>query len=66
MRWAGYAAGIKRKSFGKKPWRLGKSRCRWVDNIKVNLKEIEWMGANWIGLTENRGVVNVVTNLQVL
>ena len=70
MRWAEYAAGIKIKSFGKKLWRLGKSRGTWVDNIKANLKEIEWRVVNWSGLTENRGewtyLMNMVTNLQVL
>jgi hypothetical protein len=28
------------KSEGKKP--LGRPRCRWEDNIKLDLKEIEW------------------------
>jgi hypothetical protein len=27
---------------GKKP--LGRPRCRWVDNIKIDLREIEWNG----------------------
>jgi hypothetical protein len=30
------------KSEGKRP--LGRPRCRWVDNIKMNLKEIGWDG----------------------
>jgi hypothetical protein len=31
---------------GKRP----RSRCRWVDNIKLNLREIGWDGMNWIDL----------------
>jgi hypothetical protein len=30
---------------GKRP--LGRPRRRWVDNIKMDLREIEWM--EWIG-----------------
>jgi hypothetical protein len=29
---------------------LGRSRCRWVDNIKMNLREIGWGGMAWIDL----------------
>jgi hypothetical protein len=32
----------------KKP--LGKPRHRWVDNIKMDLREIEWDGVDWIDL----------------
>jgi hypothetical protein len=31
---------------GKRP--LGRSRCRWKDNIKMDLREIGIVGANWI------------------
>jgi hypothetical protein len=30
------------KPEGKRP--LGRRRCRWVDNIKMDLSEIEWSG----------------------
>jgi hypothetical protein len=30
------------KPEGKKP--LGRPRCRWVDNIKIDLREIGWGG----------------------
>jgi hypothetical protein len=30
------------KSEGKRP--LGRPRCRWVDNIQTDLREIVWMG----------------------
>jgi hypothetical protein len=36
------------KSEGKRP--LGRQRRRFVDNIKVYLKEIGWGGMNWIYL----------------
>jgi hypothetical protein len=37
---------------GKRP--LGRSRCRWEDNIQTDLREIEIDGANWIRLARNR------------
>jgi hypothetical protein len=33
---------------GKTP--LGRPRRRWVDNIKMYLREIGWDGMDWIGL----------------
>jgi hypothetical protein len=30
------------KPDGKRP--LGRPRCRWVDNIKVDLRKVEWDG----------------------
>jgi hypothetical protein len=47
----------------------GKSRRRWEDNIKMDLRDIGIDGANWIRLTQNRtrwpAFVNVVMNLWV-
>jgi hypothetical protein len=40
------------RSEGKKP--LGRSRRRWEDNIKMDLKERGIDGANWIQLAEDR------------
>jgi hypothetical protein len=34
------------KSEGKRP--LGRSRRMWVDNIKMNLREIRWDGMDWV------------------
>jgi hypothetical protein len=34
------------KPEGKRP--LGRSRRRWVDNIKMGLREIGWDGVAWI------------------
>jgi hypothetical protein len=48
---------------------LGRPRCRWVDNIKMDLREIGWGGMDWIGLSQNRDqwrtLVNTIMNLQV-
>jgi hypothetical protein len=35
-----------------KPGPLGRPRRRWVDNIKMNLREVEWGGIDWIDLAE--------------
>jgi hypothetical protein len=58
MRWAGYVARMVEtsnayrilvgKSEGKRP--LGRPRRRWVDNIKMDLREIKWDGVVWCGL----------------
>jgi hypothetical protein len=48
---------------------LGRTRHRWVDNIKMNLREIGWSGMDWIDLAQDRdpwrALVNMVMNLQV-
>jgi hypothetical protein len=36
------------KPEGKRP--LGRPRCRWVDNIKMDLVEIGWDGVGWIDM----------------
>jgi hypothetical protein len=36
------------KPEGKRP--LGRPRCRWVDNIKMDLSEIRWGGVDQIDL----------------
>jgi hypothetical protein len=40
------------KREGKRP--LGRPRRRWVDNIKMNLREIGWDAMNWIDVAQNR------------
>jgi hypothetical protein len=37
------------KPKGKRP--LGKPRCRWVDNIRMDFVEVGWGDVDWIGLT---------------
>jgi hypothetical protein len=55
------------KPDGKRP--LGRPRCRWVDNIKMDLREIGWNGTDWINLAKDRdqwkALVNVIMNLKV-
>jgi hypothetical protein len=52
---------------GKRP--LGRPRSRWVDNIKMDLREIRWEGMEWIDLAQNRdqwrALVNTVMNFLV-
>jgi hypothetical protein len=36
------------KPEGKSP--LGRPRRRWVDNIKMDLREVGWPDVDWIGL----------------
>ena len=56
LRWAGHVAcmgeerGVYRvlvgKPEGKRP--LGRPRCRWVDNIRMDLQEVGiWTGLGW-------------------
>jgi hypothetical protein len=55
-----------RKPEGRRP--LGRSRRRWEDNIKIDLREVGW-GMDWMDLAQDknrwRAVVNAVTNFQV-
>ena len=52
---------------GKKP--LGRPRCRWDDNIKMDLQEVGFGGIDWIKLAQDkdrwRALVNAVMNLRV-
>jgi endonuclease V-like protein UPF0215 family len=56
------------KPEGKRP--LGRRRRRWVDNIKMDLREIGWDGVDWTDRVQDRdqwrALVNTVMNLQVL
>jgi hypothetical protein len=56
-----------RKPEGKRP--LGRSRRRWVFNIKMDLREIGWDDVDWIDMAQYRdqwrALVNTVLNLQV-
>jgi hypothetical protein len=40
------------KPEGKRP--LGRPRCRWEDNIKMDVREIGWGGMDWINLAQDR------------
>jgi hypothetical protein len=50
---------------------LGRPRRRWVENIKIDFREIGWDGMDWIELAQDRNqwkalLVNTVMNLRVL
>jgi hypothetical protein len=75
MRWAGHVTrmGEKRNALvgkleGKRP--LGRTRRRWVDNIKMDLREIRQGGMDLIDLAQDRdqwrAFVNTIMNLLVL
>jgi hypothetical protein len=55
------------KPEGKRP--LGRPRRRWEDNIRIDLREIEWGGIDWIDLAQDRdqwrAFLNTVMNLRV-
>jgi hypothetical protein len=77
MRWSGHVAGIGEKRNmcrllignpeGKRP--LGRPRCRWIDNIKIDLLEVGLSGVDWIVLAQDRyrwrALANAVMNLRV-
>ena len=62
MRWAGHVAcmgeerGVRRvlegKPEGKRP--LGRPRCRWEDNIKMDLQEVGGSCGDWMELVQDR------------
>jgi hypothetical protein len=77
MKWAGHVErmGENRNAYrilvgnpeGNRP--LGRSRRRWVNNIKMDLKEIGLDGMDWIDLAQDKGqwraLLNAVMNLRV-
>ena len=77
MRWAGHVARMDEergayrflvgKPEGKRP--LGRSRRRWVDNIRMDLQEVGCGYVNWIGLAQDRDrwrkLVSAVMNIRV-
>jgi hypothetical protein len=77
MIWAGHVARIREKRNvyrllvgkpeGRRP--LGKPRCKWLDNIRMDLVEVGWGDVDWIALPQDRhrwrALVNSVLNLQV-
>jgi hypothetical protein len=52
------------KAEGKRP--LGRPRCRWKDNIKMDLQKVGCGRMDWIWLAQDRrAIVNVVMNHRV-
>ena len=77
MRWAGHVTrmgeerGVYRVLLGKPEGRrlLGRPRCSWVDNIRMDLQEVGCRYRDWIGLARDRDrwrkLVSAVMNLRV-
>ena len=77
IRWAGHVArmgeerGVYSVLLGKPEGRrpLGRPRCRWVDNIRMDLQEVGCGYMDWIGLAQDRdrwwALVSAVMNLRV-
>ncbi|KAJ4441278.1 hypothetical protein ANN_11132 [Periplaneta americana] len=77
LRWAGHVArmGESRNPYrvlvgrpeGKRP--LGRPRCRWEDNIKMDLREVGYDDRDWINLAQDRdrwrAYVRAAMNLRV-
>ena len=77
MRWAGYVSRVGEETVayrvlvgkleGKRP--LGRPRHKWVDNIRMDLKDVGCGFVDWIGLAQDRDrwrtLVSTVMNLQV-
>jgi hypothetical protein len=78
MRWAGHVARIREgrniylvlvgKPEGKNP--LERSRLRWENGVRMDLREIGWVRVEWIHLAQDRdrwrAVVNAVINLRLV
>jgi hypothetical protein len=74
-RWARYVAQMGGNAYrilvgkpeGKRP--LGRLRRRWVDNVKIDLRETGCDGMDWIDLAQDRNqwgsLVNMIMSLQV-
>jgi hypothetical protein len=77
MRWVGHVARMGRQGMhigywwdsqkGKRP--LERPKRRWVDNIKIDLRETGWDGMDWIDLAQDRdqwrALVNTIINFRV-
>ena len=77
MRWAGHVAhmgedrGVHIVLVGKPEVKrqLGRPRCRWDDNIKMDLQEFRWVRGDWMELGQVRDrwrtLVGMVRNFRV-
>jgi hypothetical protein len=77
MKWVGHAARMGKRKVaysvlvgkpkGERP--LGRTRRRWQENSKLDLKEVRWGGLNWIDLAQDRdrwrALVHAVRNVRV-
>jgi hypothetical protein len=60
------------QDFGGKPEKKGqleRPRCRWENNVIMDLGEIRWVGMGWIHLAQDKDhrmvLVNTILNLRV-
>jgi hypothetical protein len=55
------------KPEGKRP--LGRPTCKWMHNIKMDLRDRGWGGMDWIDMAQDRdqwrALVNTVMNVRV-
>jgi hypothetical protein len=51
------------KPEGRRP--LGRPRRRWVDNIKMDLREIGWVGVDWVVLAQDRDHWRALVNTEM-
>jgi len=77
MRWAGHVARMedRRGAYRVLMWRpdgrgpLGRPRCRWEENLKIDIQKVGWGGMDWLALAQDRdrwrALVNAVINLRV-
>jgi hypothetical protein len=71
MRWAGHVVrmGEKMNEYKMNTRPLGTPGRTWVDNIKIDLREIGWYGMDLIDLVQDwdqwKALVNTVMNLRV-
>jgi hypothetical protein len=40
----------------------GRPRRRWMDNIKMDLREMGWGGTDWIDLAQDRDQCRILVN----
>jgi hypothetical protein len=70
--WQGWGTEEEQRVFVGKPIKsisLGRPRCRWKHNIKINLKKVgwgKWTGLLWLRIRDRWwALVNVAMNLRV-
>jgi hypothetical protein len=56
MRWVGHVArmGVKRNACREERRPQGRPRGRWVDNIRIDLREVGWDDVDWSGLAQDK------------
>jgi hypothetical protein len=64
VRWTGHVCTYKKSVKGKRS--LARIKCRWQDNIEVDLKEIGWEGIDWIHLGQDREQWSALVNTNEL